>query len=548
MPLAVGRPRFTPRTEKDIDMPFVRFRPRRAKLAGGRAWPARISLVAVLVVAALAGLRLLQACPFCSAVSLTLCEEINGADVAVIAKLVAPADPAPAGNPAALGKARFEVVQLLKGEKTEAPGKKLDVIYFGDSPVGSLFLITGVDPANVNWMTPIAINPRIHDYLGKALKLPKEGADRLAFFQDYLEDADELLARDSYDEFAKTPYSGVKELKGRMQHDKLIGWIQNPKVAQSRRRLYLTMLGVCGQKQDAALLETMIRSDDRQVRAGLDALVAAYLTLKGPEGMPLVENLYLKNKDADYTDTYSTIMALRFHGQEEQAIPRARLLEGLRYMLDRPKYADLVIADLARWQDWGAMDRLVKLFKDATDDTIWVRVPVINFLQVCPLPEAKQHLAELAKLDPDSFKKATSLFPVGGAATRDKSAAGTTDGKSDAGAAKPESKKPEKDSSAAAPSDAGPNETGPNGTGPSETSTAVAAVTADDADPNGTSASQLVAAAAPVGSVRLSRAAPPIALAGAPQGAGHVLAWMALAGCVLGMSFWAILFGGRKAA
>ena len=82
-------------------------------------------------------------------------------------------------------------------------------------------------------------------------------------------------------------------------------------------------------------------------------------------------------------------------------------------MLDRPQLADLVIADLARWQDWAVMDRLVTLFKNATDETSWVRVPVINYLQACPLPEAKERLAELAKLDPESVKKATTLFPVG---------------------------------------------------------------------------------------------------------------------------------------
>jgi hypothetical protein len=80
-------------------------------------------------------------------------------------------------------------------------------------------------------------------------------------------------------------------------------------------------------------------------------------------------------------------------------------------MLDRPELADLVIPDLARWQDWSAMDRLVKLFKDADQNSSWVRVPVINYLRACPLPEAKQHIEELAKIDPDAVKRASSFFP-----------------------------------------------------------------------------------------------------------------------------------------
>ena len=57
------------------------------------------------------GPRPAAACPFCAAVSLTFCEEIDGADVAVIAKLVTPAPPVSADNPGDIGKARFEVVE-----------------------------------------------------------------------------------------------------------------------------------------------------------------------------------------------------------------------------------------------------------------------------------------------------------------------------------------------------------------------------------------------------------------------------------------------------
>ena len=96
-----------------------------------------------------------------------------------------------------------------------------------------------------------------------------------------------------------------------MKHDKLVEWFKSTQIPVSRRRLYMTMLGVCGTPADLPMLEEMIRSKDRQTKGALDALVAAYLTLKGPDGMPLVEELFLKNKDAEYTDTYATIMALR---------------------------------------------------------------------------------------------------------------------------------------------------------------------------------------------------------------------------------------------
>jgi hypothetical protein len=163
---------------------------------------------------------------------------------------------------------------------------------------------------------------------------------------------------------------------------------------------------------DLPLLEELLKSDDRKNKAGLDALIACYLTLKGPEGMPLVEELFLKNQKAEYADTYAAIMALRFHGTEADVVPRERLLTGLHYMLDRPQLADLVIPDLARWEDWSVMPRLVKLFKEADEKTSWVRVPVINYLRACPLPEAKDYIKELEKVDPAAVKRANTFFPT----------------------------------------------------------------------------------------------------------------------------------------
>jgi hypothetical protein len=380
----------------------------------------RLAMVLIALAAAGGGLWASRgwACPFCAAVSLTFNEEITNSQVAVIATLTkAPDKPAAgaAGGSLDVPKAKFDIVQVLKGKEALGNAASIDVVYFGDNKPGTKFLIMGIDPPNVNWGTPIAITDRGQEYVVKGLELPKEGPDRMAFFQDYLEDSDEMLARDAYDEFAKTPYSGVMALKDRMKHDKLVEWIKSQQVPVSRRRLYLTMLGVCGTKADVPFLEEMIKSKDRQTKGALDALVAAYLTLDGPDGMPLVEDLFLKNKDAEYTDTYAAIMALRFHGTEEKIIPRDRLLQGIRTMLDRPQLADLVIPDLARWEDWSVTDRLVELFKTADEESSWVRVPVINYLRACPLPKAKEQLEELAKLDPETVKRANSFFPLTGA-------------------------------------------------------------------------------------------------------------------------------------
>src|SRR5262249_37530566 len=154
--------------------------------------------------------------------------------------------------------------------------KQIEVLYFGDNPADTKFLIFGTDPKSLAWSTPTALTDRTDKYIASLMKLPESGGERLAFFQDYFEDKDPLLATDSYDEFAKAPYKEVSELKDRMHHDKLLAWIENPDVSPSHRRLYLTMLGVCGKPSDLPILEGMMKSDDRRVKTALDATVACY--------------------------------------------------------------------------------------------------------------------------------------------------------------------------------------------------------------------------------------------------------------------------------
>jgi hypothetical protein len=278
-------------------------------------------------------------------------------------------------------------------------------------------MVIGVDPPALRWSTPLQLTRAGRQYLHDVMHLTSDFkssdaayAKRLLFFLNYLEHADDMLARDAYDEFARAPYSSVTLLKKDLNHGKLVEWISDRSISPSRRRLYFTLLGVTGESADIPMLEKLLKSEDRKDRAGLDALIGCYITLQGKKALPLIEDLFLKNEDAEYADTYGAIMALRFHGTEGNVVTRKDVLSSLRCMLDRPKVADLIIPDLARWEDWDAMPRLVQLFKDADDKSSWVRVPVINYLRACPKPEAKKYIAELEKLDPVAVKRARTYF------------------------------------------------------------------------------------------------------------------------------------------
>ena len=73
--------------------------------------------------------------------------------------------------------------------------------------------------------------------------------------------------------------------------------------------------------------------------------------------------------------------------------------------------AEFVIADLARLECWEAMNELVVLFHESSNDT-FVRVPIFQFLRVCPEPQAKLQLATLEAIDPVAAERSSRLWGI----------------------------------------------------------------------------------------------------------------------------------------
>ncbi len=343
-------------------------------------------------------------CPFCSAVSQTLRQEMEAMDAVAIAKIVKGSETE--------SDAEFEMTSIIRGDKLIRVNQKARMNYFGKAPEGTQFLVMGVDPPDLLWSSPLPVSERAIEYVKTIVKLPEDPLKRIEFYHDYLEHSEALLARDAYDEFASAPYDDLKKLKPKLKREKLLEWIEDTSLPPDRKRLYLVLLGISGKAEDAKFLETLLRSEEPNKRAGLDAMIACYVTLLGDDGLKLVDELFLANKKSQYADTYAAIMALRFHGTDGGIISKDRVLKSMQLILQRPELADLVIPDLARWEDWSQIDRLVELFKTADEKSSWVRVPVINYLRACPKPEATAKLEELKEIDPAAFKRATSFFPV----------------------------------------------------------------------------------------------------------------------------------------
>ena len=371
-----------------------------------------LSLVIVGLCVFIGQQSVLLACPFCSAVALTFTEQIEEQQVAVVAKLIK--EPVPADvDTFDFPDGEFEIVGVLKGKKIVTTGMTFKTQVVGVYPVGQKFLIMGQGAPDITWTTPIKASERVFDYLQQIRELPASGPERLVFFQKYLEDKEKILAFDAYDEFAAASYEDLKGMKDQMKRERLIEFIKSPKTTVNRRRLYFTMLGVCGKPEDVKLLEGLIRSDSRKQQAGLDALIGCYLTLVGKKGLPLIKEKFLANEKADYVDLTNVMEALRFHATETDVMSTDDIVPVVRSILDHPEHADIVIEDLARWGDWTVMEKLVKRFKELDEESNWQRVPIIAYMLECPRPEAAKHLEELKEIDQEAFERASFYRNIG---------------------------------------------------------------------------------------------------------------------------------------
>ena len=267
-------------------------------------------------------------------------------------------------------------------------------------------------PENLQWSTPLPLSDRGEQYLLQLEKLPKAGPERLEFFQQYFEDKDDLLARDAYDEFAKAPYDIVQVAQAEDEARPVGRLDSGPQRFDEPSPVVPDVVGGVWRSGRPADVGNDDQVGGSQAAPDSTRCWPATCCSRVPRACrwsktciwrtrrPSMRTPMRRSCPCDSTATTCT------------SFRRLRVVQSLRIMLNRPNLADLVIPDLARWEDWSSMDRLVKLFKEADEKTSWVKVPVINFLRICPLPEAKERIKELEKLDPESVRRANTFFPV----------------------------------------------------------------------------------------------------------------------------------------
>lgn len=371
----------------------------------------------------LAAAASVSACPFCEAPDVTLTQQVAQSDVAVFVQWV---DGRSADREQGFaGSTTYQVVDVLHDASGALkPKERFDIVRYRAARPGDLFLMLGSYTTVIEWGSPIEISEAGLNYIRMAPTKEASAKERLSYFIRFLEFSDRIIADDAYAEFAQAPYEDVAAIVDLMPRDKLRQWITDPKTPVNRLGLFGLMLGLCGDDDDARLMRDRILEPSEGFRIGIDGIMAGYVLLAGEQGLALIEREKITDKTQNFSEHVACMQMLRFlWTYAKDRFSPDRLRQSMRLMVDNPKIADLVIADLARWEDWETTSRLIELYGTPGYDVPFVERKILYFMWAAEdsvakdagskppyVQQAQAFLKRIEVEDPEIFNQAKKTY------------------------------------------------------------------------------------------------------------------------------------------
>jgi hypothetical protein len=365
------------------------------------------------------------ACPNCPNLGPPLAEQIDTADAALI--VVWREGEKGDIDRGLTGRTVFEIRDVLRDQTGRLKqGESLTLDSYREGAPGDRFLILGSGESAIDWDPPLPMSEDAVRYLRAAPASTAPASERLEYALRYLDDPDPVITNDAFTEFAAAKYDDVKQVAAGVTAQRVRAWLADPKCDPLRIGFFGMLLGIVGSKEDAPFLEARIL-EPVEFRSGGDGLISGYLLLTREKGLDLIDRTKLRDPEAVGLEKMSAMNALRFlWTYAPECIPQQRLRTSMRLMLDYPPLVDLAIVDLARWQDWSVMDRLVALYGRGGDADPALNRKIVGFLLAAErarpkgdpgdTPEhvrkAREHLAQLRRDDPETVREAERGFLV----------------------------------------------------------------------------------------------------------------------------------------
>ena len=344
------------------------------------------------------------ACPFCGVVGRSLAERRDTAATTAVGESVGPA----ARDGVGRLTQPFVVQQAIRGRAavTAAP-----VTARVAAPVAGTALLFG-DAAG--WEA-VAAEESLLAHVAAAPANTEPAAERLAWYAARLEHADPAIAADAFTEFGLAPFAAVRDAARAFDAEQLTRWIEEPGIDQRRRGFYGLALGIVaaaepdarGRERFVAALRRAAEAPGSDLRAGFDGLLAGIVVAEAEAGLDFLAARGLLDGDTRPGDARHALAVLRFTWENLAAtVPRDRVAAATARLLANPAVAADAAVDLARYQDWSAIDAVAALWEPLGRDDPLVRRAVAGYLAACPLPAARGQLDRLRAADPDGVRAA----------------------------------------------------------------------------------------------------------------------------------------------
>jgi hypothetical protein len=245
----------------------------------------------------------------------------------------------------------------------------------------------------------------IVEYIRGASKLdPKDRAEALLYFFQYLENPDADIARDAFVEFAKASDEEVGKVAHRFSPAKIGIWLEDPNTKAERLTLYSFMLGASGSDAEAAVLERMLKNPTERTVASLGGILAGYIQLRPAEGWNFCHAL-LRDAKRPFLERFGALGTLRFFHGWKPDDSRRDVLRGLSYLVEQGDIADLAVEDLRRWQYWDLTDKVLAQWGKKSHDAPIMKRTLVRYGLSCPQSEAKRFIEQIRKQDGDMVRE-----------------------------------------------------------------------------------------------------------------------------------------------
>jgi hypothetical protein len=233
---------------------------------------------------------------------------------------------------------------------------------------------------------------------------PVNPVARLRYCFDFLEHAEEEIARDALYEFMKASDREVGLAARTLSASKVRRWLQDPKILGARRGIYALALGHCGTAHDAKLLrQWMVRLLREEAPGAMESLTG-YVLLNPKDGWLFLRGLLL-DKDAGFYQRYAALRALRYlHEVRPEVIGKQAIMEAMTGALEQADIADLIIDEFRHWGWWEPTSRILRLYDKRSHELPIIRRAILRYAADCPRPEAAEFIARHRKSDAEGEK------------------------------------------------------------------------------------------------------------------------------------------------